>query len=131
MKCLSEHKIIFVHPEMLQMAKCCPAEVASVSTRIPPPFLGVTLSPPLQIPLWVQFCYRQQADRTCFITSYLERSTMMKEKPCPEEKCSKVKKTEEENNSFQLEKIHGFLSLKLSKPALLLRREAVKHTGGY
>lgn len=28
----------------------------------------------------------------------------MKEKPCPEEKCSKVKKTEEENNSFQLER---------------------------
>lgn len=36
---------------------------------------------------------------------------MMEEKPCPEAKYSKVKKTEEENNFFQLEKIHGCLSL--------------------
>jgi len=45
----------------------------------------------------------------------------MKEKPCPKGKCSKVKKTEEENNFFQLEKIHGCLSLKLSKCELLPR----------
>lgn len=45
------------------------------------------------------------------MTSWRERSKMMKEKRCPEGKCSKVKKTEEENNFFQLEKIHGCLSL--------------------
>lgn len=46
---------------------------------------------------------------------------MMEEKPCPEAKYSKVKKTEEENNFFPAGKNPWVLVTKLSKCELLLR----------